>query len=116
MLPDIDKKKNAKPYFNDPVYDSIIAYCKQHFGKKSVEVDKSTFQVSVNTGNVSFTLSFSFNETKVYIRPYICSANALEYRIFTRENALFRLFTLENVVEWLDLKIKEDSWIRTNQG
>lgn len=111
-----DFKKLATPYLNDPIYDACIEACKHYFGNKPVTVIKEDREVQVHSGRVAFTISFSGNETKFYIQTFIAMGGAGFYAILKSKNIVFRVFSLEEVLEWLELKRQEHEWIANHEG
>lgn len=114
-------KKQSKGLFEDKTYDAIATAVLSYWGENETWIEPDNRQIVVNTGCVAFRMSFSSNETKIYIRSFVTgNAETFEEReaeyFMCKINPHFRLFGLEEVLEYLQIKKREDDWIRHNEG
>jgi hypothetical protein len=115
-------KRDAKNVFDCLAYDTILHAAKILFGDKQVTNNEKSIFIK---DNICLELSLSWNEQKVYIYTYFDldmlkgerhkEANDINYNLRSI-NQSFRLFGLDQIIEYLQLKEIENRWIRNNEG
>lgn len=111
-----DNAKQNPGTFEQPAYDALHMAAKILFpGNKRVFTTDRTLTIR---DRISITFYFSNNECKAYIDTYIlpekCRDKTTEE--ITKLNASFRLFSFEEMLTYLQMKAKENEWIKANEG
>lgn len=115
-------KRDCKNVFDCKSYDTILHAAKLLFGDKNV---KSTESKILIKDRINLELSLSWNEQKIYVYTYFDldvskgkrreDANDINYEI-RKLNNVFRLFGLDQIIEYLQIKEIENTFIRNNEG
>ncbi|HYE67707.1 MAG TPA: hypothetical protein VEA58_03795 [Anaerovoracaceae bacterium] len=119
---DLDDIVNSSPkVFGKPEYDALYCVAKLLFGESCVKANPKLGVIQI-TGNIYLEISLSSNECKAYFYTYVVPkeyyfpAPADVRRAFMNVNEGFRLFALEAMVEYLQLKANESDFIRRMEG
>ena len=107
-------KREAISVFDHLMYDSIILAAIRLFGDKAVTVDIEKNKVIVKD-KVCIVMSLSFNEPKIYFYSYD-TPQLVDRSLLTDINPVFRLLSASDFLEYLQMKAKENTWIRNNEG
>jgi hypothetical protein len=116
-------KRDAKKVYENTTYDSLLHVAKILFGDRCVSHNENKIFIK---DYITLEISLSWNEPKIYVYQYWdfnmmsgkdrpANANDLNYELRDM-NSTFRLFGIEQMVEYLQLKELENRWIRNNEG
>ena len=108
--------KTAPAILGNPIYDAIIEAAKILF-PRCCRVDKKFWELEIKD-RVNLTLTFSGNETKIWASSYILPDGEKEKFAYPlmKANHMFRFFSAETVIEYLEIKAKERDFIEANEG
>lgn len=109
--------QTAPKIFDCKVYDTILQSAIILFGRESVRNDDRRIVIK---DRVNITLLLSWNEQKVYIYTYIGPLGKLQEPDSKDKlnigNYVFRLFSLEDICNYLTIKRQENEFIKLNEG
>lgn len=115
-------KRDCPNVFDCTSYDAILHAAKLLFGDKNVT---NTERKILIKDHINLELSLSWNEQKVYVYTYFDldmskgdrreDANDINHEI-RQLNNVFRLFGLNQIIEYLQIKEMENRFIRNNEG
>jgi len=115
-------KRDAENIFDCTVYDAILSAAKILFGKENVTYDDRSIFIK---DRVCIELSLSWNEQKAYIYNYFDldmmkgerhkDAQDINHQLRC-VNPNFRLFGLNEILQYLQIKEIENRFIRNNEG
>jgi hypothetical protein len=114
--------KEAANVFDCPPYDTILSVAKMLFGYENVTYNERMIFIR---DKINLQLCLSWNEQKVYFRTYFNIDTPTGERTedtsdfnneLDRINQTFRLFNVEQMVAYLQLKEIENRFIRNNEG
>lgn len=112
----------------DNSFYNVVLHCARHLFPGSVKVDERG--IILIHDRVTIMLNLSWNENKVYIDTYNDCRESFQrkgYAKFTRiddkvcgemskNNATFRLFDIESIITYLEMKAQENGFIKHNEG
>lgn len=104
-------KDSAENVFDHSVYNTVLKAAKVLFGPQYVTHTDSSITIK---HNINLHLSLSWNETKIYFYSFIYDgpeAQELRYK-----NRTFRVFYLEGMIQYLQLKHIENEMIENIEG
>lgn len=115
-------KRDAKKVYENTTYDSLLYVARRLFGDNCVFYNENKIFIK---DYITLEISLSWNEPKIYVYQYWdfnmlsgkdrpVNANDLNYELRDM-NSTFRLFGLEQMVEYLQLKEIENRWIRNHE-
>jgi len=115
-------KRDCENIFDCKSYDAILYAAKILFGHENVTyTDKS---ILIND-KICIEISLTWNEQKAYIYTYfdldMCKgdrredADDINHEI-RKINPSFRLFSLDQIIQYLQIKEIENRFIRNNEG
>jgi len=115
-------KRDCENIFDCKVYDAILQAARILFGHKNVTYNESKIFIK---DKICIELSLSWNEQKVYIYTYF-DLDMKTGDIFKDQqdinhelrkvNTSFRLFGLNEIIQYLQIKEIENRFIRENEG
>jgi hypothetical protein len=111
-------QRDAKNVFDNSMYDTILEASKRLFGAKNVWNNERSIFIQ---DKINLELCLSYNEPKVYIHTYLDAkgkenlGDEIRYKLM-KINTSFRLFGLQSVIEYLQLKQIENKFISNNEG
>lgn len=110
----ISEVQNEMPaIFDDRYYDTVLHAAKLLFGPRCVT---NTDREIIIKDRVNLTLSLSWNEPKIYFYSYILGPDPEEPENIRKHNNTFRLFGMQNFIDYLILKRDENEYIIENEG
>ena len=114
--------RDAENIFDCNAYDAILRAAKCLFGNEYVTYNERAIFIK---DKITLELSLSWNEQKVYIYTYfdldlmkgdmVENASDVNQEL-RRLNGTFRLFGLNEVIQYLQIKEIENRYIRQNEG
>lgn len=115
-------KRDCENIFDSKNYDTILHAARILFGKNCVTYDDRTIYIK---DKVCIELSLSWNEQKAYIYTYfdldmmkgerLKDAQDINYQL-RNVNPSFRLFGLNEIIQYLQMKEIENRFISNNEG
>jgi hypothetical protein len=115
-------KRDCPNVFDCKSYDTILHAANILFGDRNVTHNESSIFIK---DRVCIELSLSWNEQKAYIYTYFDfdmmkgerrnDANDINYELRV-VNPYFRLFGLDEILKYLQLKQMENKFIRAHEG
>ena len=114
--------RDAENIFDCKTYDAILRAAECLFGDMNVTYNERAIFIK---DKITLELSLSWNEQKVYIYTYfdldlmkgdrVENASDVNQEL-RRLNGTFRLFGLNEVIQYLQIKEIENRYIRQNEG
>ena len=105
--------KEMECIFNDTCYDTVLHAARLLFGPRCV---KHTDREIIIKDHINLTLSLSWNETKIYFYSYILEPGQEITDRLRKNNNVFRLFGLDNFINYLIIKRDENEYISQHEG
>jgi hypothetical protein len=114
--------RDAENIFDCKAYDAVLRAAKVLFGDRNVTYNESTIFIK---DKITLELSLSWNEQKVYIYTYfdldLMKGDKLENASdvnneLRRLNGTFRLFGLNEIIQYLQIKEIENRFIKQHEG
>jgi hypothetical protein len=100
-----------------PAYNKVIEAAYDLFRANCISFDSKYWVLEI-VDNVTIHINMSGNETKFWICSYVTSDITDNDCLITmhRSNSKFRVFGPDSVIEYLQMKVKENEWITNNEG
>jgi hypothetical protein len=115
-------KRDCANIFDSKSYDAILYAAKILFGERNVTYTERSILIK---DKVCIELSLSWNEQKAYIYTYfdtdmlkgerLKDADNINYEL-RKINPYFRLFGLNEIIQYLQMKEIENRFITNNEG
>lgn len=115
-------KRDCENIFDSKAYDSILSAARTLFGYKNVTYNESKIFIK---DKICIELSLSWNEQKAYIYTYfdlnmktgeaMKDQQDINYEL-RNINPSFRLFGLNEIIQYLQIKEIENRFISNNEG
>lgn len=96
-------------YYDCDTYDMVLKICLVYFGTSAVKYDENSITIK---SFINLSLSLSWNETKIYFHSW----NGELTDDLRKQNNVFRLFSLNEMYKYLQLKYIENNFIKDNEG
>ncbi len=111
----IEIQKVMPIVFDCKCYDTILECCKMLFSKQSVTTSDREIFIK---DKITLRLSLSNNEQKIYFTTYILPEKTIQAMTLKEINVnySFRLFNLDEMVNYLMIKYQENEFIKQNEG
>ncbi len=108
------KKVKRETFTDCDTYEQIWQVCKIYFGGSATAYPRKSKIVIKD--RINLVISLSGNECKAYFYTYICEDKERQLDFFNEKNYTFRLFSIDEIAGYLQIKAIENEFIINNEG
>ncbi|HEY5501323.1 MAG TPA: hypothetical protein VIK09_05020 [Candidatus Humimicrobiaceae bacterium] len=102
--------------FEDKHYNDLYNYICEKYNKRCISASLDKYCIEINDGYVSYSIQFSGNERKMYFIPVPYDIRIIAPYELCKQYASFRVFRIDEAIQYVNFKLKETELIKSIQG